>query len=195
MSKLDEAKFILKELKVSHKQQSDACGYTLLALAEIKEKDNWGSSTNNWKRIHDIIQIIKNYYNVSYAENSRELFRKQAIDHFRNAAFIKDNGQSTNSPNYKYRITDEFLILLKNFKTKNWEISKKSFLSNHSTLIDLYSKKRKFQKIPVNVNGTELILSIGKHSELQKQVVEEFAPRFTPNAECLYLGDTAKKDL
>ena len=38
-------------------------------------------------------------------------------------------------------------------------------------------------------------MSPGKHNEVQKAIVEEFAPRFAPGPELLYLGDTAKKDL
>lgn len=34
-----------------------------------------------------------------------------------------------------------------------------------------------------------------KHNLLQKAIIEEFAPRFAPGAECLYVGDTAEKDL
>ena len=37
--------------------------------------------------------------------------------------------------------------------------------------------------------------SPGKHNELQKAVIEEFAPRFAPDSECLYVGDTIEKDL
>lgn len=34
-----------------------------------------------------------------------------------------------------------------------------------------------------------------KHNLLHKAIIEEFAPRFAPGAECLYVGDTAEKDL
>ena len=29
----------------------------------------------------------------------------------------------------------------------------------------------------------------------KKAIIEEFAPRFAPNSECLYVGDTIEKDL
>lgn len=32
-------------------------------------------------------------------------------------------------------------------------------------------------------------------NKLQKAIIEEFAPRFAPNSECLYIGDTVEKDL
>ena len=49
---------------------------------------------------------------------------------------------------------------------------------------EIKSKSRYFPKF-----------SAGKHNELQKAIIEEFAPRFAPNSECLYVGDTVEKDL
>ena len=195
MSKIDEARQILSELQVSSKQQADLCCYTLLAMANLKETDSWENATNGWIRIHDVISYTKEFYSVSYAENSRETFRKQAMHHFRNAAFIEDNGKATNSPNYRYRLTDEMLVLLKAFDTPNWENTKAMFLSAHESLISLYASKRSMLKMPVKINGEDFTFSPGKHNELQKAIIEEFAPRFAPNSECLYVGDTIEKDL
>ena len=49
--------------------------------------------------------------------------------------------------------------------------------------------------MPVKINGQAFTFSAGKHNQLQKAILEEFAPRFAPGAECLYVGDTIKKDL
>ena len=195
MSKLEEAKNILNELKVSPKQQSDLCGYVILAMADIKKNDEWANAINKWKRIHDVIAFIRDFYEVSYAENSRETFRKQAIHHFRNAAFIEDNGKATNSPNYRYRLTDEMLLLVKTFQSNQWEEQKNNFLKSHQNLIDLYSSKKAVRKMPVKINGDDFTFSPGKHNQLQKLIIEEFAPRFAENSECLYVGDTIQKDL
>lgn len=59
----------------------------------------------------------------------------------------------------------------------------------------MYESKRKLQKNPVKINGIEFSFSTGKHNKLQKAIIEEFAPRYAPNSECLYVGDTTKKDL
>lgn len=195
MSKLEEAKNILNELKVPPKQQSDLCGYVILAMADIKKNDEWANAINKWKRIHDVIAFIRDFYEVSYAENSRETFRKQAIHHFRNAAFIEDNGKATNSPNYRYRLTDEMLLLVKTFQSNQWEEQKNNFLKSHQNLIDLYSSKKAVRKMPVKINGDDFTFSPGKHNQLQKLIIEEFAPRFAENSECLYVGDTIQKDL
>lgn len=105
MSKINEARGFLNMIGMPEKQQADICVYTLLAMANVKEQNKWKEATNEWVRIHDIIQFTKVNYGVSYAENSRETFRKQALHHFRTAALIEDNGKATNSPNYRYRLT------------------------------------------------------------------------------------------
>lgn len=195
MSKIEDARKILKQLEVTEKQQSNLCCYVLLAMAGLGENHNWSDATNNWVRIHDIIGFISANYGVSYAENSRETFRKQAIHHFRNAAFIEDNGKATNSPNYRYRLTDEMLALLKNYDTEIWEVEVSKFSNEHETLKSFYSCKRKMRKIPVTINDDFFTLSPGKHNELQKAIIEEFASRFALEAKCLYVGDTIEKDL
>jgi len=195
MTKIEEARTILKELRVPEKQQSDLCCYVLLAMANIKKRDSWSGASNEWIRIHDVIAYIKENYGVSYAENSRETFRKQAMHHFRNAAFIEDNGLATNSPNCRYRLTDETLRIMQQFGTKGWCSARDAFLGLHESLLDLYASKRAIRKMPVHINGADFTFSPGKHNELQKAIIEEFAPRFAPNTECLYVGDTIAKDL
>lgn len=195
MSKLEDARAILSALNVPVRQQNNMCCCVLLAMAFMVENMSWEQATNRWIRIHDVIVFAGEYYNIAYAENSRETIRKQAMHHFRNAAFIEDNGKATNSPNYRYRLTDEMLSLLKSFGTEAWQETLAAFQKNHESLIELYSSKRTMQKMPVKINGEAFTFSPGKHNELQKAIIEEFAPRFAPNSECLYVGDTTKKDL
>lgn len=195
MSKLNEARYILNALQVPVKQQNVMCCCVLLAMAGITEDQCWVSATNHWIRIHDVIAFAGDNYGIAYAENSRETIRKQAMHHFRNAAFIEDNGKATNSPNYRYRLTDEMLDLIQSYGSRVWKTNLEIFLNNHETLISLYSSKRMVRKMPVKINGLEFTFSPGKHNELQKAIIEEFAPRFASNSECLYIGDTIERDL
>ena len=195
MSKIDEAKSILASLGMPDKQQADLCCYSLLAMLNVGPDTAWGDATNEWIRIHDILQFTKEYYEVTYAENSRETFRKQAMHQFRNAALTEDNGKATNSPNYRYRITEETLGLVQSFGTDEWDSKLRQFKENHESLIDLYASKKQMEKMPVRINGADFTFSPGDHNALQKAIIEEFAPRFAPNSECLYVGDTIVKDL
>ena len=195
MNKIEDARQILKFIGMPQKQQADICCYTLLAMANISPNKKWQDATNNWIRIHDILQFTNEYYQTSYAENSRETVRKQALHRFRTAALIEDNNKATNSPNYRYRLTKETLELLQTFKTKKWKKILKSYLEKHETLISIYSSKKKMHMMPVKINGNDFVFSPGKHNQLQKAIIEDFAPRFAPNSECLYVGDTIEKDL
>ena len=195
MRKLEEARSILSALEVPAKQQNGMCCCVLLAMAGITEEQRWTSATNNWIRIHDVIAFASDNYGITYAENSRETIRKQAMHHFRNAAFIEDNGKATNSPNYRYRLTDEMLNLIQSYGSHEWSKNLAIFLNNHETLISLYTSKRTVRKMPVKINGSEFTFSPGRHNQLQRAIIEEFVPRFAPDSECLYVGDTIEKDL
>lgn len=193
--KIEETRGFLQTIGMPKAQQADICCYVILAMADIKPDMSWSEATNEWIRIHDIIQFVNTFYSTSYAENSRETFRKQALHRFRTAALVEDNGKATNSPNYRYRLTEETVKILRTMETPAWKESIKRFLYYHEKLIDLYASKKKMTMMPVNINGESFKFSAGKHNELQKAIIEEFAPRFAPNSECLYVGDTIEKDL
>ena len=193
MDHITETRELLAALGLPKAQQSDICVLTVLGMADIKPETDWSEATNNWLRIHDIIQFANANYPVSYAENSRETFRKQALHHFRTAAIVEDNGKSTNSPNYRWRLTREFVNILQNIGITDAPL--KAFLSNHERLVDIYASKKIMEKMPVKINGQDFTFSPGSHNELQKAIIEEFAPRFAPGSECLYVGDTTEKDL
>ena len=192
MNNLEKMRKILGRVGMPKKQQSDLCCYVMLAMSNIKPDSFWINATNEWIRIHDIIVFTREEYDKQYAENSRETFRKQAIHHFRNAALIEDNGKATNSPDFRYRITDEFVKVIKSSGDEDFLYE---FLRNHDKLKDIYASKKEITKIPVKINNKNYSLSSGKHNELQKLIIDEFAPRFAPNATCLYIGDTVEKDL
>ena len=186
MDKVEEARKILELVGMPKVQQADICCYVLLAMAGVKPDTSWNQAQNEWIRIHDIIQFSNAFYGTTYAENSRETFRKQALHRFRTAALVEDNGMATNSPNYRYRLTEEALKVIKTFQSLEWQKSLNRFLMYHD---------KKMTMMPVKINGADLKFSAGKHNELQKAIIEEFAPRFAPNSECLYVGDTIEKDL
>ena len=194
MDKLELARQLLEQIDMPAKQQNVLCCLTLLAMARVGKNTPWRRASNEWMRIHDIMAFVREKYGVDYAENSRETFRKQALHPFRMAFVIEDNGMVTNSPNYRYRITDEFLAVMRDVgKEKNKSLTR--FIASHDSLTDMYASKKRMQKMPVSINSRDYTFSPGKHNQLQKAVIEEFAPRFAPGSECLYVGDTVKKDL
>ncbi|WP_373811043.1 BsuBI/PstI family type II restriction endonuclease [Porphyromonas macacae] len=200
MDNVNVAKLLLETLGMLPRQQAPIACLTLLAMANITPDSMWHNATNQWVRIHDVILFLRDHYRVTYAENSRETFRKQVMHPFRTGALIEDNGKATNSPNYRYRITEEFLKVIKSID-RNDAIQSlgnsivQNFLSSHQALSQIYASKKKMRMMPVRINNIDFNFSPGNHNELQKAIIEDFAPRFAPNSECLYIGDTIQKDL
>ena len=193
MDKIERVRKLLKDIGMPQRQQADLCVLTILGMANLKKTTKWSKATNEWLRIHDIIAFANQNYDVNYAENSRETFRKQALHHFRTAAIVEDNGKATNSPDYRYRLTTEFVEIIRQITRSGEPL--KVFKKNHQSLMEIYASKKEMEKMPVKINGKDFTFSTGKHNQLQKAIIEEFAPRFAPNAECLYVGDTIQKDL
>lgn len=200
MIKIEEAKEVLKLLGLPNRQQNDRSAYTLLALLNLTQNNDWADSSINLVGIHDIILFINKAYSFQYAENSRESIRRQTIHQFEQAGIIERNADDptrpTNSGKTVYSIIPEALDVLKAYKSKEWEIKLEEFMKNKEKLVEIYLSKRKIHKIPVKIDtGEELIFSPGEHNELQKLIIEEFGSRFAKGSKLLYVGDTAYKDL
>ena len=157
MDKVKKIKELLEILDLPKKQQTDICTLTILSMANLKKRTKWEEATNEWLRIHDIIAFANRNYNVSYAENSRETFRKQALHHFRNAAIVEDNAMATNSPNYRWRLTDEFVEIIRNINISDDPLI--AFKNNHAGLKEIYASKKEMKKMPRNLTII-LIISI-----------------------------------
>lgn len=192
-NKLGSVKDLLAKVGMPEAFQNNLCCYSLLALLQLNKTDDWTKATNDWIRIHDMIKFMNDKYGTTYKENTRESIRKIAMHNFRNAALIEDNGKATNSPAYRYRITDEFLEVVKHLGTDLTYLDR--FIATHESLIQQYASKKTVQRMPVKINGQDFTFSPGRHNQLQKAIIEEFAPRFAPNSECLYVGDSDNRDM
>lgn len=201
MSKINDAKKILKQIGLPAEQQNEISAYTLLALCQIKPKDSWNKAIRKSQTItKGIMAFCKDVYNREYAPNTRETFRRQVLHQFVQARITDYNPDNpklpVNSPKAHYALTNEALNVIRSFGTTQWEEEVRLFKINFGELSTKYNGKRKQNLIPVTLsNGKLLKLSPGKHNELQVAVIKDFAPRFAKDSKVIYLGDTAKKDL
>jgi len=209
MSKLEDAKQILKVLGLPKKQQNDRSALTLLALCGMKENDNWSEAKPRGMSVvgnkenakyEGIMRFIAEHYKKQYAENSRETFRRQTLHQFVQAGVAIHNPDNpnlpTNSKDNHYRLSPETLPVIISFGTKRWRKEVENFSKNAGSLRDKYASQREMRKIPLKLTGGDVLkFSPGKHNEVQIAIIKEFAPRFAPESELLYVGDTAKKDL
>lgn len=133
MSKLDQAKKILKELGLPTSQQNEISAYTLLALCGIKPRDSWSNATRKSLKVSKgIMAFVLDIHKKEYAPNTRETFRRQVLHQFvqaRIADYNPDNPKlPVNSPNAHYALTQEALDAIKTFGTKDWKKSVDKFI-------------------------------------------------------------------
>jgi adenine-specific DNA-methyltransferase len=196
--KIREAIKILKALGLPKGQLNDRSGLTLLALLSLKPRDNWSKARSIMIGITPIMDFCKENYKRNYAPNTRETFRRQTMHQFVQAGIAIENpdcaDRPTNSPNWCYQINEEALILIRTFRTEEWEKNLKIYLSKITTLKDKYNKERQTKKVPVQISkDVEVTLTPGEHNDLIKKIIEDFCGRYTPGGTVLYVGDTGLK--
>ncbi|HPA50585.1 MAG TPA: BsuBI/PstI family type II restriction endonuclease [Thermoanaerobaculia bacterium] len=200
MGKLEDGKKILKALGLPPQQQTDIASYTLLALADVGKRVPWASADRRSMKIHAIKEWVGETYGKVYAENTRETFRRQVLHQLEQARVVDRNPDDptlpVNSPRTHYALTADALAVVRAFGTSAFKAEAEKFGKSHGALLEMYRAARVGQRVAVVLaSGKKLTLSPGEHNELQKAIVESFAPVFAPGARLLYLGDTAAKDL
>ena len=201
MASVEEAQEVLEALGMPPPQRNRMAGLTLLALCRLKPGSPWSKA--NRKRCtvtKGVMDFLRKHHGTEYAPNTRETFRRQVLHQFVLAGIAEFNAFEpelpTNSPRAHYALTPSALRAIRAFGGDGWGHAAALFRQDSAGLAKTRGLKRERRRVPVRIpEGSELLLSPGKHNELQKAVVEAFAPRFAPGAKLLYLGDTEKKNL
>lgn len=197
-TRIAEAFNILTQLGMPRAQQNERSALTLLALLNLTPDKAWMQAEAPLIGITPIMNFISQHYSRHYAPNTRETIRRQTMHQFVAAALAvynpDDPKRPVNSPKAVYQIEPNTLALVQSFGAAHWDTQLKEYLSMRQTLIERYAGERKQLFVPVKVASNQsIVLSPGAHSELIKLIIEEFAPRFIPGCQLIYVGDTGDK--
>jgi type II restriction enzyme len=196
-NKINEALKILTDLGVPKGQQNERTSLCLLALVDIKEDSEWKEAKNPLIGITPIMDFAKQFYQKNYAPNTRETFRRFSMHQLVEAGIALYNPdkmeRSVNSPQTVYQISPMVYDIIKTFGTYNYNSAIEEFHEKIGFLAERYQRQRKMKMVPVNILGHDLQLTPGGHSQLIKDIIENFAPRFIPGSILLYVGDTGNK--
>ncbi|RMH92886.1 restriction endonuclease [Lysobacter pythonis] len=196
--RIDQAKCILALLNMPRAQRNDRTAYILLALSNLRPNAPWANAdgADRWRTV-DIMQWLRDHYDKDYAPNSRETLRRFSLHPMIEAGLVlynpDDPARPVNSPDNCYQISPEALALVRQFGSKDWNAALTAFLKVQPGLAAKYGKARDLAQVPVAIPGGQLALSPGAHSELIRDIIERFAPRFVRGAILLYVGDTGDK--
>jgi BsuBI/PstI restriction endonuclease domain/BsuBI/PstI restriction endonuclease HTH domain len=173
-----------------------------LAVAGIKKswKEAKGQKDNRHLKTRDIIKFINENYEENISSGSYDDIRRKHLklpvlaDLILNSA--NNPSAATNDPTRGYTLSNDFKTLVGFYNTKDWTIKLKLFNKNKPSIDELLKRKRNITKIPVVLPGNKrLELSQGAHNQLQREIIEEFLPRYGNGCEVLYIGDTTNKYL
>lgn len=196
--KLKQAYDILVELGLPRQQLNERTALCLLCLLDMTPDKDWSDAKNPLVGITPIMDWSREHYGKNYAPNTRETFRRQSMHQFIDAGLCLYNpdkpDRPVNSPKAVYQIERNLLAVLRTYGTADYPKELQAFLHDKQTLVKKYARERDMYMIPVKLqNGTEIKLSAGEHSELIKNIVEDFASRYAPGGELVYVGDTGDK--
>lgn len=142
MGKIQDAQRILRELGLPPAQQNEISALTLLALCNLDETAPWSETSQEVITIHNMMGFMKTHYGRTYAENTREVVRRQVIHQFEQARLIDRNPDDptrpTNSPNTCYALTNEALQLFQEHDSHTWNDAVAHFLEQYGTLWEQY---------------------------------------------------------
>ena len=192
-----EAQELLRQLGLPKQQQNERSAYTLLALLDLPPGATWREARNPQLGVRPIMDWMSEHYNKVYAENSRESIRRYTLHQFIQAGLVVQNPDAAvpvNSSKNVYQVPGEVLVLIRTWGTEGWNSALDGWGKLVGSLQDRWAAERDMSMVAVTLpDGREISLTAGGQNPLIKAVVEEFAPRFTPAGQVLYLGDAGKK--
>lgn len=195
--RIKEGLDFLRLIGMPEEQINKRSSLALLALLDLKPEQTWSQSNNPLIGITPIMNFAKVKYDVEYAPNSREMFRRFTMHQFVEAGIVIANPDKperpTNSPSFVYQIEPKFLEVARQFRTSEFSPALAEFYKIRSTLKDIYARERIDKMVQITVDDKEIVLTPGQHNKLIKAIVEVFSPIFIPGSELVYMGDTGDK--
>ena len=189
---------LLAELGLPGAQQNERSALTLLALLDLRPDREWRHATAPLRGITPIMDWMRAHYGKEYKPNTRETIRRQTMHQFVLAGIAlynpDDPARPVNSPAAVYQVSPNALTLFKGYRKAGWDKRLAVYRRDVLSLAERFARLREMERIPVKLaDGSEIRLSPGEHSALIRDIIHEFAPRFTPGSVLIYAGDTGEK--
>lgn len=196
--RISEALEVLQQLGLPKEQLNERTAICLLALLNLPPNKTWADASNPLMGIRAILDFAREKLERNYAENTRESIRKYSVKQLVAAGVLLHNpdkpDRAVNSSANCYQIEPTALNLFKQVGLRIWQQALSTYIETHTMLAEQFAQHREMQRIAVTIkSGEEITLSSGKHSNLIRAIIEEFAAYFVPGGELVYVGDTAKK--
>lgn len=203
---INEALDILSSVGIpftnKRKRGLESMAMAFLAVAGITKswKEAKGQGENRHLKTREIIKFINDNYEENISPGSYDDIRRKHLKLLVLADLVLNSADNPNAapndPTRGYTLSADFKALIVNYGTEEWEIKLKLFKKNYPSLAEILQRKRELPKVRVTLpSGHILEFSSGGHNQLQREVIEEFLPRFGEGCVVLYVGDAKDKFL
>jgi hypothetical protein len=203
---INEALDILKSVGIpfSGKRERglESMAMAFLAVAGIKKswKEAQGQNEQRHIKTRDIIKFINENYEEQISPGSYDDVRRKHLKLLVLADLVLNSADNPsaapNDPTRGYTLDNEFKSLITYYGTTDWEIKLKLFTKNRPSLNEILQRKKDIPKVRVTLpSGHILDFARGGHNQLQREIIEEFLPRFGAGCSVLYVGDATDKYL
>jgi len=181
----------------------ESMALAFLGVAGVKKswKEAQGQNEHRHIKTRDIIKFINQYFEENISSGSYDDIRRKHLKLLVLADLVLNSANNPsaaqNDPTRGYTLTGEFKNLITYYGSDDWNIKLKLFIKNRPSLNEILQRKRDVPKVRVTLpTGHILDFSRGGHNQLQREIIEEFLPRFgTGSCEVLYIGDATDKYL
>ena len=181
-------------------RQKEKMAMALLAVGDVK-------TSSGWRRIKDsnndyalTTRAMISFYNAHLGDNvssgSYDDVRRKDLARLTQATIVINSKPAANNsnPTRGYKINAEYSRIIRNYGQRDWFEQVALFNRSHPTYEERISQRRNIPKLKVTTpDGREIELKDGEHNSIQKQIIEEFLPRFGREATVLYCGDSDNK--
>ncbi|QQR87315.1 MAG: restriction endonuclease [Flavobacteriales bacterium] len=182
---------------IRRRERMAAC---MMAVAGVTKKWSAAKSVKDGRHLktREVIPFVNKHFEENISSGSYDDVRRKDLKLAVVAGVIVNSGdnpgRATNDPTRGYALAPDFAALIRTYGTPAWAKNLAAFNKNRPSLAESLLRKRDMERIPVTLpGGGKLELSLGKHNELQKAIIEQFLPLWGNGAEVLYVGDTSNK--
>ncbi len=182
------------------KAQNIRMAQCIIVLSGVKRRwvEARSPKAESFHSTRAIIKLINDQFGEQISSGSYDDIRRKHLKLPVMANLVINSGKlsksATNNPTRGYDLLPEFRALIATYETPSWKRSLNKFLEAHSKISELLERKRALDMGIVNLpDGTRLEFSPGEHNLLQKEIIEQFLPRFAGGCDILYVGDTTKR--
>jgi type II restriction enzyme len=180
----------------------ESMAMAFLAVAGVKKswREAKGQNEQRHLKTRDIIKFINEHYEENISPGSYDDVRRKHLKHLVLADLVLNSADNPNAaqndPTRGYTLSGEFKTLVNHYGTEQWDIQLKLFMKNRPSLSEILQHKRELPRVRITLStGNILDFSRGGHNQLQREIIEEFLPRFGAGCTVLYVGDATDKYL